>query len=140
MRGGPPPDRQGPGGLAPQMLNRLGLSDQQREQVKATTDAHRDDTRALAERQHQARQAVEAAVRSGIFDEGAVREQAMALGQIETDVAVERARVFSEIFLILTPEQQTQLKEMTDRREAERGQMPRGRGAARSLRSGLPAA
>jgi Spy/CpxP family protein refolding chaperone len=40
---------------------------------------------------------------------------------VEADVAVARARIFSEVYQILTPDQQTKLKEiqtaMRDRRE-----------------------
>jgi protein CpxP len=117
MRGGPMGGFGGPGfGLMPPLLNRLGLSDQQREQVKAIADSHRDDAQKLFDQERQAREALQAAITSGTFDEGAVRQQAMALGQVETDVAVLRARIFSEVYQVLTPEQQTTLKTRPQRR------------------------
>jgi Spy/CpxP family protein refolding chaperone len=131
QRGGPP--QGGPGlGLAPRMMNQLGLSEQQREQMKSINEAYREETRALVERQRDAREALNAATRSGVFDEGAVRQQAMTLGQIETDMAVQRARIFSEVYQILTPDQQTQLKALEAERPGPdagsrgRGMPPRG--------------
>ncbi len=118
LRGGPPPNG-GPGGLMglmPPMLNRLNLSDQQREQVRAIADTHRDEAQTLFNNERQAHEALQAAITSGTFDEGAVRQQAMTVGQIEADVAVLRARVFSEVFQVLTPEQQSQLKARPERR------------------------
>ena len=126
MRGGPPPGGPGPAGVP---LNRLGLSDAQRDQVRSIMEGHRDDQRSLGDRQRQARESLQKAVEAGTFDEGAVREQAMALGEIETDLAVQRARVFSEIYQILTPDQQSMLKELEARRDDRSGPSgPGGRG------------
>lgn len=124
MRGGPPPG--GPAGLP---LGRLGLSDQQRGQVRSIMDGHRDDQQAIGDRLRQAHDALEHAVQAGTFDEGAVRQAAMTLGEVETDAAVLRARIFSEVFQILTPEQQSQLRDLETRlaeRSGPRGRGPRG--------------
>jgi protein CpxP len=121
MRGGPPPG--GPAGLP---LGRLGLSDAQRDQVRSIMEGHRDEQQALGDRLRQAHDALEQAMQSGTFDEGAVRQAAMALADVETDGAVLRARIFSEVFQILTPDQQSQLKDLEARRDARSG--PRGRG------------
>jgi protein CpxP len=126
MRGGPPPG--GPMGLVPP-LGRLNLTDAQRDQVKSIADSHKDDTQALIAHERDARQALDAAITAPQFDEGAVRTAAANLAQVDADFAVLRARVFSEVFQVLTPEQQDQLKTMqTERtqRQAQRG--PRGRG------------
>ncbi len=136
MQGGPPPGGPGPAGIP---LNRLGLSDAQRDQVRSIMDGHRTDQQSLGTRLRQAREALQKAVEAGTFDEGAVRQQSMALGEIETDLAVQRARVFSEIYQVLTPDQQSVLKEQEARRadrsgrsgpggRGPRGQRPNGRG------------
>lgn len=126
MRGGPGGPGPGAAGLPPQALERLGLTEQQRDHVRSIAEGYRTETRTLAEKQRAARQALQDVIQSGVFDEGAVRQQAMAVSDIETDMAVQRARRFSEVFQILSPEQKTRLKELDARRDARSG--PRGRG------------
>jgi protein CpxP len=113
----------------PPMMNRLNLSDQQREQLRGVADSHRDELRPLVERERTARGALQAAITSDSFNEGTVREQANAVAQVEADLAVLRARAFSEAFQILTPEQQSRLKTLQAQATERRGQRPpRGRG------------
>jgi Spy/CpxP family protein refolding chaperone len=50
------------------------------------------------------------------LDEGRIRQQALALGEIRADGAVLRARIRSEIWPILTAEQQEKAKELRTRK------------------------
>ena len=87
-------------------------------------DAQRDEQRALGDRAMKAHQALDTAVNNETFNEGAIRALAADLANVEADMAVARGRVYSQVFLILTSDQQAQLKQMQTRmaeREASRG-------------------
>jgi protein CpxP len=112
-RGGPG----GPGGpLAGLPLRELNLTDAQREQVKQIVDSRQQEMRAIMEREMAARDALHAATTSASFDEGLVRSKAAELATIEADMAVSRARIFADVFQILTPEQQAKVKELSGSR------------------------
>jgi len=103
----------GPGGILGMMaLRQLDLTDAQRDTVKGIIDSHADEIKAIGDRARAAHLALEAAVTGTTFDEAAVRTKAADVAAVEADAAVARAKGFSEIFQILTPEQQTRLKEM----------------------------
>jgi protein CpxP len=143
-RGGPggpggPMGRGGRGGsgaggvLRSLMLPRLDLTDAQKERVKGIVDARRDEMKALGDRAITAHAALEAAISGETFDEATVRTRAADVAAVDTDAAVHRARVYNEVYQILTPEQQTKLKQihaqMRDRqqnRQERRGQRGRG--------------
>lgn len=120
-RGGPG----GPGGILPG-LRALDLSATQREQLKVTMDGHKAEFDAQREKDAAARKALHAAVAAETFDEGAVRQAAAATAQADADGAVLRAKVYSEVWALLTPEQQTKARElratMEQRQEQRRGQ------------------
>ena len=109
-QGGPMGGLLGPGGL-----ERLGVSDAQREQVKAITESHDGEVKALNDRAFAAHQAVQLAVMADVFDEGAIRAKSADLAAVEADLAVSRGRIRSEVFQILTPEQRAKAKELPQR-------------------------
>jgi protein CpxP len=106
------------------LFGRLDLTDDQQSRVRQILDSHRDEQRGLMDRSMKAHEALAEASTTGAFDEGAVRARAAEVAAVESDMAVAQARVFSEVYQILTPEQQTKLKEMQARRQdrAERRQ------------------
>lgn len=114
--------RRGPGPLGDLMLRRLNLTATQQDQVKQIVDAHKDAGKALGERARAAQEALQAAVTADELNEGAVRAAASDLANVESDMAIERARVHQEVRQILTAEQKTTLKslqaDMKARREA----------------------
>jgi periplasmic protein CpxP/Spy len=118
--GGPGRGRGGPGGpggpLAGLPLRELNLTDAQREQVKQIVDSRQQEARAIGERAMAARAALHAATTSPSFDEGLIRAKAADVAAIEADMAVSRARIFADVFQILTPEQQAKVKELNDSR------------------------
>jgi protein CpxP len=130
-RGGPGgPGR--PGGIV-SGLRGLDLTAAQREQVTATMDAHKATFDAQRDKLVAAHKALNDAVTAGTFDEATVRQKAADLAVIDADGAVLRAKVHSEVWALLTPEQQTKAKtlqaqrieragERRERFEARRGQ------------------
>jgi protein CpxP len=115
--GGPGRGRGGPGGpLGGLPLRELNLTDAQREQVRAIVESREAETRAIGERAMAARQALHAATTSASFDEGLVRARAAELAALEADLAVSRARIYADVFQILTPEQQAKAKEISGSR------------------------
>lgn len=122
-RGGP--GRGGPGGiLGPMALERLGLDEGQRERVKAVMQSHDAELKGLNDRAFAARGALELAVMADPFDEGAIRARSADTASGEADLAVTRARVRSEVFQILTPEQRAMAKEMPPRPDGRRPPPP----------------
>ena len=118
-----------------QMLaSQLGLTDAQKDQIKAIAESHQDDWKTYADNVRTARQALTAAITAGTFDEALIRDKSAALGRAEADLAVASARAFAEILPILTPDQQAKLKslqaEVQQRGQQlrERVQQFRGRG------------
>jgi Spy/CpxP family protein refolding chaperone len=107
----------GPGG-AGFPLGALNLTDAQREQVRQTTVQHREQTRGLIERLRAAHTAREQAVEAIPLDEGRVRAAMQELAGVEADLAVEQARLHSQLFAILTPEQQAQAQKLRAERQA----------------------
>jgi len=122
----------GPGGLVPG-LRALDLTEAQRAQVKATMDAHKATADGQRETIAAARKALHAAVTAATFDEATVRQKAADLAAIEADGAVLRAKVYSEVWALLTPAQQAKAtalqteraqraSQRRERREQRRGQ------------------
>ena len=128
-RRGGPGGPGGPGGILPG-LRALELTDAQRQQVKATMDAHKATFDAQRDKLVAAHKALNDAVTAGTFDEATVRQKAADLSVIDADGAVLRAKVYSEVWALLTPEQQTKAKAMQSQR-AERAGKVRERFEAR---------
>lgn len=122
--GGQPPfgGRGGPGGPGGRMggprgavgipLDRLNLTDAQRDQVKSVVDSHETELRALGEKAMTARRALEQAVTADTIDEGAIRAVAADVASVESDMAVARARVHADVLQVLTSDQRAKLKEL----------------------------
>jgi Spy/CpxP family protein refolding chaperone len=86
-------------------LKELGLSDAQKDQVHAIMAEGRSKTKPLVQKLKEGREQIGVLVKSGQFDEGKVRAIAKGQADIRTDLIVERARVISKIWAVLTPEQ-----------------------------------
>ena len=117
------PGRGGPGGiLGPMLLQRLNLTTDQRDRVRQIMDSHRDEQKAIGDREMTARGALNDAI-TGTFDEGAIRSQAANLAAVDADQAVLQARIYGEVFQILTSEQQQQLRQLQADMKARATQM-----------------
>lgn len=95
----------------------LSLTDAQQAQIKAVLQKEHGTMRPLHQQQHQ----IEAQLKQyelGAYDEAKVRPLAMQKAQIEGELTVQRTRIHSELFQLLTPDQQAKMKEFVANREA----------------------
>ena len=130
----------GPMGMLPMLGPRLGLSDTQRDQIKAIADAHKDDWKALADRGRAAHMALDEAITADAVNEALVRQKSAEAAAVEADMAVARAHAHAEVFQILTADQKTQVKTMQaemKKRLAGRQDAGRRRGARQLEHFGL---
>ena len=102
----------GPMGMQPMLGPRIGLTDAQKDQIKAIADTHKDDWKALADRSRAAHMAVDAAISADTIDEATIRQKSAEAAAVEADMAVARAHARAEVWQILTADQKTQLKTM----------------------------
>ena len=93
-------------------LRGLDLSDAQKEQIRNIRQSHRDEVRAITERTRSARRGIDQASHGASVDEAAIRSQSTALAAAITDGAILRAKVNTQIFNVLTAEQQQKLNEL----------------------------
>jgi len=117
------------GGQKMQFLSQLDLSEDQKTQVKAIFDEEHAKMAPLAEKNMKARHALGEAIHAPTFDESAVRAAAAQAAVVESDLAVERARLASRIRGVLTPDQQKQLdalRQQSLERMQERSDQHRG--------------
>jgi len=130
----------GPMGFGPMRgLSQLGLTDDQRQQIRTAMQSHRDEFRALMERGRQAREAQRAAIEAVPMNEQAVRAAAAQVAAVEADAAVMRARVHEQVFSVLTPDQQAKAQSLKTEREQRRAQMRAERDQRRQQRQQAPA-
>jgi protein CpxP len=112
-------DRGGGMGMA---LKGLDLTDEQKANVKAIMDAHHTAMKPAHEAMKENRQKMQAATANGAFDEAAVTEIANAGAGLMAYMKVEKARVKSQVFSILTDEQKAKASEMKSKwGEGKRG-------------------
>lgn len=124
-RGGPgrpfgPGGASGPGLFGPMLMRRLNLTEAQREQVKTALDSHRDEMKTVADRAFAARQALHTAIAADPFDESAVRARSADVAAVEADMAVLQGRIHSELWQLLTPEQQKEARTLQAQVEQRR--------------------
>src|SRR5258706_15088562 len=96
----------GPGFAAGFALGQLDLSDTQKQQIRDITKRHRDQTQPLVQRLQQAMEAQRAAIEAMPVNESLVRSAAQDLAAAQADMAVEPARLPSDIFRVPTVGQQ----------------------------------
>jgi Spy/CpxP family protein refolding chaperone len=99
------------------LAHQLDLTDGQRAQVKQIMAKERPTLQPLMLQMAQDRKQLRQLVMSGTFDEAKVRELAAEQSQTVTQLTVERARVESELFQILSAEQKTKAAEQVDQHE-----------------------
>ncbi len=107
-------------------LGRLGLTDVQREQVRAVMQSHDAELKTLVDRAFAAHEALHAAIAADPIDEGTIRARSGDVAAVEADMAVTRARIRSEVFQVLTPEQRAKASDGAAR-PGGRGRGPRPR-------------
>ena len=111
---------------------KLNLTDAQKEQMTQISARFKESTKTLREQLHGARDNKRGMLNGGTFDEAAVRTAAQARANLHVEMEVARARMMSEMFAILTPEQKTQLAAEHQKMEQRRQQ----RGDRRGMKGG----
>jgi protein CpxP len=111
--GGPGPGgRGGPGGPAGLPLQALNLTEAQQDQIKQLMQQTRQQTPNVGEQLRTAMDAQRKAVETIPVDEGLIRSTTQALVEAQTEMAIQQARLRSDIFALLTPEQQAQARKL----------------------------
>ena len=101
------------GGRLAQQLN---LTDAQKEQMKQIAARYRESTKALKQQTRGQRRGGET-LGNGTFDEAQVRAAAQARANARVELEVAHARMFSEMYNVLTAEQKAQLATLRQQRE-----------------------
>lgn len=99
-------------------LGQLELTETQRQQVRDVMQRHRDEMQQAAQRLRDARDAQRKAIETFPVNEGLIRSTSQTLANAQTDMALVQARVRSEIWTLLTPDQQARAKELQAQRES----------------------
>jgi periplasmic protein CpxP/Spy len=95
----------------------LNLSDAQQAQMKSILEKEHATLKPLMQQIHQARQQLRQ-YEQGAFDEAKVRALAAQQTQTMVELAVQHTRIHSELFQLLTPDQQAKMKEFEANRDA----------------------
>jgi Spy/CpxP family protein refolding chaperone len=116
--------RSGPGesrhrGPGPEMMEHmarvLGLSEDQKTQIKALMDSNGPAEEARHQKMEEIQKQLEAATANGQFDEAKVRDLANQQAQLQAEGIVEHERMKSKVFALLTAEQRVKAEEMHKR-------------------------
>ena len=95
----------------------LDLSDAQQAQAKEIMAKEKPSLQPLLRQRMQAEKQLRELAMAGNFDESKVRDIANQQAQVMTEITVQKARIESELFQLLTPEQKTKLNQFIDKHE-----------------------
>ena len=98
-------------------VHKLDLTDAQQAQVKAIMAKEKPALQPLMLQMAQGHSLLRDLVMSGSFDEAKVRELASQQTPVLTELAVQYARIGSEMMQVLTPEQKTKLTALISQHE-----------------------
>lgn len=96
------------------MAEKLNLTDAQKAQVKGIMEASHSKIQPLREASKANHQKMKAATANGQFDEAAVSAIAQEQATISAQMMVEKERVKSQMFQILTAEQKVQMQQFKE--------------------------
>src|SRR5579859_4846635 len=99
------------------MARYLGLTDEQKTQMKAVMQKEHPAMKPLFQQSHQIDQQLRQYV-EGPFDEAKVQALAAQKAQIQAQLTVAETRIHNQLYALLTPDQQSQMKEMEAKHEA----------------------
>ena len=112
-------DQQAPGSIREKIRQRiaekLGLTEDQKSQIKAIYAGEKDALKPLLTQLHEARVGLRAAIRASDANEAAVRAASAKVAAAEADLAVERMKLSGKINPILNDEQRQKIGEMEQR-------------------------
>ncbi len=96
----------------------LDLTSAQQDQVKAIWAKEKPTLQPLMEQMHQFHTQMNQVAESGTFDESKVRALATQQSQTMVEIAVQHARIKSEMIQVLTPDQKAKLAKLEAKRAA----------------------
>lgn len=96
------------------LAKKLNLTDTQKEQAKQIMEASKSKVQPLKESMKSIHQQLDTAIADGQFDEAQVQALASQQANIMAQLIVEKERTKSQLFAILTPEQQAQAKQLKE--------------------------
>ena len=100
------------GHFGQRMAAELGLTDQQKTQIQQILQNEKTKFQPLRQELRSEHQQMLAATKGGQFDEAQVRSIAGQQAQTQVNLTVERERVKSEIYKVLTPDQRAKADQM----------------------------
>jgi Spy/CpxP family protein refolding chaperone len=107
----------GMGGHMGFMAKQLNLTDDQKTQMKAVWQKESPNVKPLFQQQRQIDQQLRQYV-EGPFDEARVQALAAQKAQIQAQMTVAETRIHNQMYQLLTPDQQAQLKQIEAKHEA----------------------
>ncbi|HVF87222.1 MAG TPA: Spy/CpxP family protein refolding chaperone [Pyrinomonadaceae bacterium] len=117
------------GGFLGRFAQNLNLTDAQKEQMQQIAARHRESTKALRQQTHETRGDF-GALNGGAFDEAAIRAAAQARANAHVEMEVAQARMMSEMYAVLTPEQKAQIATQRQQWEQKRHERRAARGGS----------
>ena len=98
-------------------VRKLDLTDAQQAQVKDIMTKEKPTIQPMILQMAQGHQQLQQLVMSGGFDEAKVRTLASQQTQTMTELTVQRARIASELYQVLTPDQKTKLTDLINQHQ-----------------------
>jgi|SRR5215467_7853608 len=95
----------------------LDLTDAQQAQVKQILDREKPNMKPMFQQMMQSHKDMQSVVQAATFDEAKARTVATAQAQNMIEMEVQKARVESELYQVLTPDQKTKMNEYMAKRE-----------------------
>ena len=95
----------------------LNLTDTQQAQAKSIMQKEHATLKPLVQQLHQTEQQLRQ-YEEGAYDEAKVRAVAAQESQTQIELTVQKTRIHSELFQLLTPDQQAKMKQFEANREA----------------------
>jgi Spy/CpxP family protein refolding chaperone len=102
-----------------QQLAAIGVTDAQKEQIRAIRREMRPTVAPLVKQLVQERRALRNTIQTTPVNEAAIRAQSARVAQLQADLAVKRAYISERVRSVLTPEQAAKLKELAAQRDAK---------------------
>ncbi len=121
------------GGMFGRFGAQLNLTDAQKQQMEQISARYKESFKAMRGQGREGRGDGFDALTDGTFNEAAVRAAAQARANAQVEKTVLRARMMSEMYAVLTPEQKAQITAARQQREQRRQQRRAQRNAAQSL-------
>ncbi|MBV9463733.1 MAG: Spy/CpxP family protein refolding chaperone [Verrucomicrobiae bacterium] len=97
--------------FARRIVEKLGLSDDQVVALKKVRNAEKDTVIAKLSELHQARKQLRSTIQSEKYDEAAVRSASRKVAAVESDLAVERAKIYAKVAPVLTDAQRAKIRD-----------------------------